>query len=247
MISVCMTTYNGEKYVKEQIDSILSQLGSNDELIISDDNSIDDTCKIISSYNDKRIKLLKHNRTFIKKNHASGYYCSSNFFNAIKNAQGDYIFLSDQDDVWYPEKIKIMLKELENNDLVLSNFSIINKDKNIVNEKYFSKSPIKKSWFMNMNTNPFFGCCMAIRKDNLKLVIPPDDIRVVSYDTWIGTILSYMNKKILFIDQPLIYYRRHGNNVSFATGKSKNSIFFKIYWRLEFLFQMSKFLHGGNV
>lgn len=89
MISVCMATYNGTKYIQEQINSILSQFGENDELVISDDGSKDDTCSIISSYQDSLIKLL-----FNKGKH--GFI--GNFENALSQCKGDYIFLSDQDD-----------------------------------------------------------------------------------------------------------------------------------------------------
>ena len=96
MISVCMAIYNGEKYIKEQIDSILMQLSNEDELVISDDSSNDRTLDIIAEYNDRRIKVLHHipaiGNSFVK--------AKANFENALSVAKGDYIFLSDQDDVW---------------------------------------------------------------------------------------------------------------------------------------------------
>lgn len=96
-VSVAMATYNGEKYLEQQIDSILMQLGSDDELIISDDHSSDRTVAIIEKYinNDHRVKLFM--------NEESGV--TSNFENAIKRTQNEIIFLSDQDDVWKPEKV----------------------------------------------------------------------------------------------------------------------------------------------
>ncbi|MDE5758415.1 MAG: glycosyltransferase, partial [Allobaculum sp.] len=91
MISVCIATYNGERYIETQIRSILDQLNEDDEIIISDDSSTDRTLDIIRSLNDSRIKLFAgnkfHSRTF-------------NFENALKQATGDFIFLSDQDDIW---------------------------------------------------------------------------------------------------------------------------------------------------
>ena len=100
MISVCMASYNGEKYIKEQIDSILKQLSDEDELVISDDGSTDNTLSVIQSIHDKRIKLI-HNQG------EHGY--SRNFENALKNSKGDYIFLSDQDDVWKDNKVETIL------------------------------------------------------------------------------------------------------------------------------------------
>ena len=84
-VSVAMATYNGEKYIKEQIETILNNLDDKDELVISDDGSSDMTIEIINKINDKRIKLLEGPRKGLKKN----------FENAIKNTTGDVIFLSE--------------------------------------------------------------------------------------------------------------------------------------------------------
>ena len=97
MISVCMACYNGEKFIQEQVDSIICQLGLDDELIISDDGSNDRTLDILFSYEDSRIKIL-HNRA------CHGFV--GNFENALSHAKGDYIFLSDQDDIWKKEKVQ---------------------------------------------------------------------------------------------------------------------------------------------
>ena len=99
MISVCMATHNGGKYIKEQIDSILVQISNEDELIISDDSSTDDTVEIIKKIKDKRIKLFENNKFFSP---------NLNFENALLHSKGDIIFLSDQDDIWKKDKVKIM-------------------------------------------------------------------------------------------------------------------------------------------
>ena len=96
MISVCMATYNGERYIKEQVSSIMQQLGENDELIVSDDGSSDSTLQVLDSFHDSRIKVFSGPRTGL----------TYNFENAIKNANGDYLFLSDQDDVWECNKVE---------------------------------------------------------------------------------------------------------------------------------------------
>jgi len=108
-ISVCMASYNGEKYIRQQIDSILPQLGESDELIISDDSSTDDTISVVKSINDNRIKLIKDQKFKSPV---------SNFENAIKNATGDFIFLCDQDDIWQPNKVESVLPFLKQYDLV---------------------------------------------------------------------------------------------------------------------------------
>ena len=104
MISVCVATYNGEKFIREQIESILCQLSSDDEIIVSDDGSTDGTIVIINCIGDKRIRIIegprKHSPTF-------------NFENALKEAKGDYIFLADQDDVWKTNKVEVCMKWLQ--------------------------------------------------------------------------------------------------------------------------------------
>ena len=103
IISVAMATYNGEKFIKKQLDSILCQLDMQDEIIISDDGSTDNTLNIIKSYNDNRIKIFEGPHNGVKQN----------FANAISKSQGEYIFLSDQDDIWVKNKVTIILEIFE--------------------------------------------------------------------------------------------------------------------------------------
>src|SRR5687768_2114930 len=116
-ISVCIATYNGEKYNTEQLESILRQLPSDAEVIISDDSSTDNTLQIIDSFNDSRIHVWP-NQKF-----RSPIF---NFENALKHSHGDYIFLSDQDDIWMPDRIKKMLPLLNEFDLVVSDCKVVN-------------------------------------------------------------------------------------------------------------------------
>lgn len=138
MISVCMATYNGAKYIKEQIDSILCQLSDSDELIISDDHSTDVTCEIVNSYCDKRIKLFENT---LKKG------VTHNFENALVHASGDVIFLADQDDVWLSDKIECMTEFLKQGqyDVVMSNCSMVDSNLRMLKERYFDENwPMKK-------------------------------------------------------------------------------------------------------
>ena len=138
MISVCMATYNGEKYIKEQLDSILSQLESDDELLISDDGSTDNTISIIQSYNDSRIHILNH----VPNSSYSGHEkVSSNFENALKNAHGDYIFLSDQDDIWCKDKVKKCVNEMQSSLFVVHNMKIIDENGNMVKNPRYNDNP----------------------------------------------------------------------------------------------------------
>ncbi|MBR2361609.1 MAG: glycosyltransferase [Spirochaetaceae bacterium] len=238
MISVCMATYNGERFLREQIDSILCQLGPEDELIISDDGSTDGTLGIIESYGDSRIRLLHHEKENIHINimKLKKFYCTTfNFQNALLHAKGDFIFLVDQDDVWESNRIRIMVEQLKGNDLVMCNFSIIDNSGNIANKKFYNKDPISKYKLINIIKSKYIGCCMAFSRELLEIALPfPNNL--MAHDYWIGC----LSKKYEFIDIPLHKYRRHESNVSPSAEKSNNSFFIKIGYRVIFLFQIYK-------
>lgn len=224
MVSVCLATYNGERYISDQITSILNQLTKEDELIISDDGSTDNTISKIKSFQDRRIKLI-----FNKVNHG----VAKNFENALNNASGDIIFFSDQDDVWFSHKIKKMVSFLQESDykLVTCNCSMTDENLNIIRENYYEKkSPIDKTVFGNFIKDLWLGCCMAFKKEILQDILPfPQNI--AAHDLWIA-LYSQINYKCGYFPYPLQYYRRHNNTVSFADGKSTNPLSYKIKYRL---------------
>ena len=119
MISIAMTTYNGEKYLREQLDSILNQTYKDFELIICDDCSTDSTVQIIKSYIDPRIKLFINEKNLGFK---------KNFEKAIKLCTGEYIALSDQDDIWELDHLKILYDKINGADLICGNNLIFNQN-----------------------------------------------------------------------------------------------------------------------
>jgi glycosyltransferase involved in cell wall biosynthesis len=237
MISVCIATYNGEKFIKEQVDSIISQLSNEDEIIISDDGSTDNTLDILEAYNDERIKIYHHknDKSLKGKRLATFYYVTQNFENALMNASGDYIFLSDQDDIWKPNKVSEFKKLLEYNNVVMSSFEIINEKLEITNQQYWTNTPYKQNVIYNIAKIPFIGCCMAFRKEFIKKYLPfPKGLLL--HDIWLG-VMGVSSKSIAFINKPLISYRKHTNNVSATSGKSPNPVWLRILYRLKMLCQ----------
>lgn len=239
MISVCLASHNGEKYIANQIMSILSQLDYADELIISDDGSTDKTLDIVLSFKDSRIKLISSTITGNKHRYASSFYnVTHNFESALIKSTGDYIFLSDQDDIWMPNKVAEMVKLLSCNSLVMTNWSYINKDGTLYQNKVLNDNPINASFIKNLIHLPFKGCCMAFTREILCLALPfPKNI--VTHDGWIGLIASYFHKPIAYCNIPLILYRRHSSNVS-NLDKSRNPLHYKILYRLIFIFCLIK-------
>lgn len=231
-ISVCIPTYNGERYIKQQVSSILSQLNTNDEVIISDDSSIDNTIGILKGMNDDRIKIYPSN-TF-----KSPIF---NLENALLKTSGDIIFLSDQDDIWYEDKVKITLKHLEKYDLVVSDCHIIDETNKIVNESFYKINRSKHGYINNLLNNSYLGCCMAFNSNLLSSILPFPK-KIAMHDIWIGLISELIGNTI-FIPEKLIGYRRHQNNFSSSSEPSKFNILYKIGYRLHFLrYSLSRYI-----
>lgn len=229
MISVCMATYNGERYIKEQIESILSQLRDGDELIVSDDGSTDQTLEIIFSFKCEKVKILHGPRDGLIKN----------FENAINAAKGDYIFLCDQDDVWLENKVNVFKAAFENGaDLIVSDCHVVDSEAKIINESFFSLRKSSVGFFSNLLRNGFLGCCMAFKAE-LKPQILPFPKYIPMHDWWIGLVASLYGK-VIFINQPLILYRRHGNNASPTGDKSSFSLMTQTAHRLRLCFYLMK-------
>lgn len=224
MISVCMATYNGGKYIKEQIDSILPQLGENDELVVSDDGSKDNTFSIIESYGDERIKLLY--------NHGKHGFVG-NFENALKQCKGDFIFLSDQDDIWKENKVSVVMGKLKDYSLVIHDAEIVDGEGISKGFTYSSGMHHSSSFLMNLWKTRWLGCCMAFRREVLNYCLPFPN-KIEGHDYWIG-MMGMLKFRYLFMPDVLICYRRHGGNVSPSGEKSPNSLFYKIFvkrWNL---------------
>ena len=224
MISICMATYNGQKYIRQQVDSICSQLSENDELIISDDYSTDETWDILQSYTDPRVKIIRNQLT-------KGV--THNFENAIKQAQGDIIFLSDQDDVWMPGKIAELSQFLIDGhyDVVTCNCAVTDANLTIIKDAYYTtESPIDRSVWGNFKKDLWLGCCMAFRRQILEDILPIPQ-KMAAHDLWIA-LYSQLHYRCGYYPKVLQYYRRHSDTVSFAGEKSPNSLWFKISYRV---------------
>lgn len=207
MISVCMTTYNGEKYLAEQIESILKNLTPKDELIISDDGSKDQTLKIINNYqkNDSRIRLVKGPHKGLVKN----------FENAIRCSKGEYIFLSDQDDIWSSNKVTAVMKcfKTTNATLIVHDCQIIDENQNIIAPSFFKLRSSRPGVIHNLIKNSYIGCCMAFKRELINVALPIPS-KVHWHDEWLGLVNDKIFNKTFFLPKILFSYRRHGDNVS---------------------------------
>lgn len=207
-----MATYNGEKYLYEQIESILNQSYKNWILLIRDDKSEDSTVSIIEEYEkkDSRIRLLrdrKGNLGFVK-----------NFEELLKNSQEEFVMFSDQDDYWEKDKIKNYIEILQKDEklsqiplLIHSNSFICDKELKIVKEKFVDSSIASEK-----NGNSYFfsyvvqGSTVMINR-KLKEICIPFLSSVTLHDRYFHLISEFFGERI-FIDKSLMKYRQHMNN-----------------------------------
>ncbi|MEG0704169.1 MAG: glycosyltransferase family 2 protein [Carnobacterium sp.] len=225
-VSVAMATYNGENFLKQQIDSILIQLGEEDELIISDDHSSDQTIAIVENYisSDPRVKLFFN----------SGKGVTSNFDNAIKKTSKDIIFLCDQDDIWKSNKVAVIKEYYQNNPeilMIMSDITVVDNDLNPTIDSFYEFRGSRTGVLKNIIKNSYIGCAMSFRKE-LKKQILPIPKKVPMHDMWIGLVAD-SSKSALLIPEKLIYYRRHENTVT--TVENKSSLKDKVMWRFQII------------
>ncbi|UKT63273.1 glycosyltransferase family 2 protein [Pedobacter mucosus] len=236
--SVCMATFNGERFIEAQITSILSQIAPNDELIIADDGSTDQTIAVIKSIKDSRIKLFKGNnfKDPIK-----------NFQFALKQTSGVNIFLSDQDDVWLDNKYALMLKQLENYDLVISDSQIVNEALEPLYPSFFDYFNSGKGVIKNMMKSSYYGSCMAFRRSVLISALPFPDTKEIGHDLWIG-LVAELTGKVCFYKKQLILYRRHEHAFTpVNVGKSKRTKMQMLRGRIIMIKEVAKFIIFKNL
>lgn len=231
MISVCIATHNGAHYIKEQIESILCQLGSTDEIIISDDGSTDKTIDILFAFKDKRIKI-HHFKQLVKSKHSHTYVCK-NFENALKYAKGEYIFLADQDDWWMPDKVERCVAALKVNILVVHQAEFCDSDLNFMTQLMYKDRFVFKN-YLSIKRGKYYGCTLAFRRELLNIILPFPK-KLMLHDHWIGC-LAELKGCVYYERVPLIKYRLHGDNTS--GGSSPNSIFFQCWYRIYMFYHL---------
>lgn len=229
MISVCMASFNGSKYIAQQLQSILIQLEPDDEVVIVDDASQDDTVSKISDFNDPRVRLFEND---------INYGVIAAFERSLVLARGDYIFLSDQDDVWRPDKVSKMMDcftKYPEVTLCLSDCLIIDGSGKINAKTYFeTRGSFKHGITPNIIKNKFLGCSIAFRKTMICHILPIPG-KIPAHDMWIGLINEIYGRTAL-INETLFDYRRHSDNVSSMTHES---VITMLRWRIILIYQLS--------
>ena len=224
-VSVCMATYNGARFIGEQLRSILCQLDDDDEVIISDDGSTDGTVAILRAFADSRIRILE--RGGHRKDPVN------NFGNALENARFSIVFLADQDDLWAVHKVKTVVRLLEKYDLIVTDCSLIDEHGSILAASFFEQHGSRPGFWSNLIKNSYLGCCMAFRRSLLEKALPlPANIPM--HDIWLGMLVEWYGTPH-FYPEPLVAYRRHGTNATMTGGTSPHTFRKKIMFRYHLL------------
>lgn len=225
-VSVALATYNGEKYVLQQVDSILTQLLANDQLVISDNGSTDQTLSLIQEHygSDPRVELISCR--------AKGVI--ANFSFALSYCKNEIIFLSDQDDIWQPNKVDVFLDNFAKHpeiSVMMSDIEVVDNNLKTVIPSFFEYRGTRLGVIKNIVKNTYIGCAMAMRRSFIQPLLPiPSDVPM--HDMWIG-IMANKKKQAMLIPDKLVFYRRHGETVT--TVENNSTLLEKINWRYRII------------
>lgn len=203
-VSIAIATYNGATFLREQLDSLYNQTVLPDEIFVSDDCSNDGTVEILEEYH--RTKGLK----YTVNEHNLGF--NKNFENALKNTTGEFIMICDQDDIWMPEKVEVLLKAIKKHDCTKP-VLVTSTTKDYMDGKVIrDNTRPRMSWLQMLYGNNTQGCCTILNRVLLNKALPIDVPKGALYDGYLGMIAG-MTGEWENIGTPLMYYRHHANNV----------------------------------
>lgn len=216
--SVCMATYRGAAFVEDQISSILSQLGTHDELVIVDDCSPDATVSIIRGIRDERISLTVSDVN-------EGYVRT--FEKAVSLSSGKFVFLSDQDDVWTAGRLDRMLDALTKNPVVATNFAMLGGGPRPwipLLSSTMDRRRVANLIGILIGYRAYYGCGMALRREIVEVVLPIPPYVRESHDLWIA-ICGIVGRGVGHLDEPSLLRRIHGGNETPTGVRSIKKIF----------------------
>lgn len=218
-VAILMSTYNGEQYLEEQIESILNQTYRECTLYIRDDGSKDHTADIIRKY-----AKNNQNIVFLNNKYRRNVGVFNSFMELLQKVDARYYFFCDQDDVWCKNKVEISLSLLKENEpgpvCVFTDAEIVNKDLQPIRKMYAGN--VWTDFFQLAFANCVTGCTMAFNDDLKGLIDFKHGLNnIYMHDWWLALLASHFGR-LVYLNQPTLLYRQHGNNV--VGGNKKNTI-----------------------
>lgn len=201
LLSVCMATYNGSRFIRRQLETILPQLGPDDELIVSDDASTDGTAELVREICGERVRLLQ------------GAFRSPvlNFEHALKEATRPVIVLADQDDVWYGNKLPLVRQHFAGREqerlLILFDGEVIDEEERLLHDSIFALKKSRTGYWRNLYDSSYLGCCLAFSRELLQVALPFPK-KILMHDMWIAMLAELVGE--IELDPGItIGYRKH--------------------------------------
>ena len=240
-VSVCMAAYNGQRYILEQLRSIAPQLRADDQIVVVDDASRDESLSILQQFQ-CRLGEEPESPALLLLRHQQNCGVMRTFEDAIRAATGDILFLSDDDDRWAPEKVAKVLQAFEDPEVqvVSTGMELIDEEGHpMLSSKFMNHRRFSTGVFANLLHNQFQGSALALRSTVLRHVLPFPMGRLYLHDAWIGmrTILS--GGKVVHLEEPLLFYRRHQNNFSRRFSRRN-----QLKLRLQLIVDLLRGSHG---
>jgi glycosyltransferase involved in cell wall biosynthesis len=207
-ISVVLPLYNGSRFIRPQIESVLGQLVSGDELIVVDDSSTDPSCEIVASYGSPYVHLVRN-----ETNQGVRFTVQR----GLEHAQNDIIFLCDQDDIWLPGKRAAFIAEFERDSgvsLVISDAEVIDEEGRLIARSFMNeyRGGFRGGVLQTIWRNSYLGCALAVRKSVLDRALPiPQGAPM--HDMWLG-VIAKLSGRVTYLSTPYLQYRRHASNYS---------------------------------
>lgn len=227
-----MATYNGAKYIREQVDSILRQEFRENkdvelELIVSDDGSTDETIAILKGYNDPRIHICQHHTERHHRHNQALFAATENFGNALAKATGDYIFFADQDDVWLPQRLDVQLVNLcKSGGVNCCAFEITDESLNRIGEVHYEHEPF---WKLRRQY-AVYGFSIGMERKMLRYLLPMP--HVPQHDLFIQLVAQRLGC-LYFTDTVLARHRWSGQHNVSSSGHAPMA--FRLYHRLRLM------------
>jgi glycosyltransferase involved in cell wall biosynthesis len=213
-----MAAYNGAAHIREQLDSILAQLGPSDEVIVVDDGSTDGTKDFLRSMADPRVRVVFNESNL-------GYV--RNFEKALGLSTGEIIMLSDQDDVWLPGRVDVLVTALEGAELAASNFSYFGGSPSRI-ERLRLKSGGSRHRILNLvllwiGIRPYYGCSMSMTRGFLQAALPFPAFLTETHDKWLA-MLANVRGTIVHVESETLSRRLHETNTTPKSFRGWNKV-----------------------